>query len=394
MNAVNIEDLRQRARHRLPRIFFDYIDGGAFSEGTMRANVADYARYALRQRVLATAAMPDLSTRFLGWPAALPFMLGPIGYLGLYSGKGDLKAAQSANAAGIPFCLSTFSIASLADVRAASDGPLAFQLYMLDDRSISEDLLDITRAVGVETIFVTVDTAVTSVRERDMRNGFRSLTRLTPRLAFSLASKPSWLFDVMRYGMPTARGFDHLPAFGCGALEQATNLSRRIDRTLSWADMEWLRRRWPGRLVIKGILLPEDAQMAQKLGADGIVVSNHGGRQLDGAPSTVRSLPWIRDAVGPDFGVVLDGGVRRGADIVKAIALGADGVSLGRAYAYGLAAAGRAGVDSAINILRKEIEICLALMGVNSIQRLKVLGDRALIRLQDHEAADRVAAEA
>lgn len=379
MSAVNIEDLRQGARRRLPRIFFDYIDGGAFSESTMRANVADLGRYELRQRVLATAASPDLSTRFLGWDSALPFMLGPVGYLGLYSGKGELKAAQSASAAGIPFCLSTFSIASLAEVRAASDGPLAFQLYMLDDRSIAEDLLSVAQSVGVQSIVVTVDTAVTSLRERDVRNGFRSLTRLTPRLALDLARKPEWLFDVMRHGMPTARGFDHLPEFGRGALEQAANLSARIDRTLSWADMEWLRRRWPGQLVIKGILSPEDAQMAQGVGADGIVVSNHGGRQLDGAPSTIRALPAIRDVVGSRIGIVLDGGIRRGADIVKAIALGADGVAIGRAFTYGLAAAGRAGVDSAIDILRKEIEICLALMGVNSIQNLKVLGAQALI---------------
>jgi isopentenyl diphosphate isomerase/L-lactate dehydrogenase-like FMN-dependent dehydrogenase len=375
----NIEDLRRSAQRRLPRIFFDYIDGGAFSEGTMHNNVRGFSRYDLVQRALATTEQQDLTTSYLGWSVAAPFMLGPVGYLGLYARDGDLAAARSAQLAGIPFCLSTFSIASLADVRAASTGPLAFQLYVLDDLAICDELLDRAEALGVETVFVTVDTSVTSVRERDLRNGFRSLTRVSPALAAQLVLKPRWLASVMGRGLPSARGFDHRPDFGKGALEQAGNLSRRIRKNLAWEDMVWLRQRWTGKLVLKGILDPEDAARARDIGFDGVVVSNHGGRQLDGASATIHALPRIRQAVGPEYTLVLDGGVRRGSDVFKAIALGADAVSLGRAYAFGVAAGGKEGVDAAIAILRREIEICLALTGINSIAALRQRGRSALI---------------
>lgn len=375
---LNIEDLRDGARRRLPRIFYDYIDGAAFSESTMRANTADYRAYNLVQKVLATAEEQDLTTEILGKTAKLPFMLGPIGYLGLYYRDGDVAAAQAASTASIPFCHSTFSIASLSEISEVIENQLCFQLYILDDVSICEELIDVAKGLNVGTIVVTVDTPVTSLRERDARNGFRELDRVTPALAAQMAMKPSWLLNLLCGGIPSARGFDHHPEFGRGALEQASNLSRRIKKTITWDDIIALRKRWEGRLVIKGILNPNDAQLAQQAGVDAIIVSNHGGRQLDGASSTISVLPQIRAAVGKDFELILDGGIRRGKDIIIALALGANAVSLGRAYVYGVAAGGNRGVSTAIDILRSELVVCLALMGVNSIAELKRRGPEVI----------------
>lgn len=378
MTLVNIHDFRDLARRRLPKIFFDYIDGGSFEEETMRANRTDFAGFELRQNVLVEPRPQDLSTTFLGARHPLPFMLGPVGFLGLYSGKGEAKAVRAAHTAGIPFCLSTFSIASLADLRAVTKGPLHFQLYVLEDRSLCEEFLQAAEHAGVDTLFVTVDTAITGIRERDVRNGFRSLTRVTPGLFARLALKPRWLADVVLAGMPSVRAIEHRPEFGRGALEQAANLSRGIDKTLSWKDIAWLRERWTGKLVVKGVLSAEDAVKARDVGCDGVVISNHGGRQLDGASSTIRALPGIRAAVGPDFCLMLDGGIRRGTDVIKAVGLGADGVMLGRAYAYGLSAAGQEGVSEIIAILAREISISLALMGIASIDELKSQGMEAV----------------
>lgn len=378
MAPVNIDDYRILARRRLPKIFFDYIDGGSFDERTMQANRSDFARFELKQNVLVEPQAQDLSTHYLGKRHPLPFMLGPVGFLGLYSGKGEQKAVRAAHAAGIPFCLSTFSIASLADLRAETTGPLHFQLYVLEDRSLCEEFLQAAESAGVDTLFVTVDTAITGIRERDVRNGFRSLTRITPGLFTRLALRPRWLANIASAGMPSVRAIEHRAEFGRGALEQAANLSRGIDKTLSWKDIAWLRERWTGKLIIKGILAADDAVKARDIGCDAIVISNHGGRQLDGASSTIRALAGIRAAVGPDFCLMLDGGIRRGTDIIKAVGLGADGVMLGRAYAYGLSAAGEGGVRDVISILEREISISLALMGVTSIDDLKRQGSNVV----------------
>ena len=374
MAIVNVEDARRLARRRLPRIFFDYIDGGAFAEKTRRANEADFDDILLKQTILTGVHAPDLTTHFLGRKFALPFMLGPVGFLGLYASNGEQKAARAAHAAGTALCLSTFSIASLTDVRRVTAGPLHFQLYVLKDRLLADEMMAAAAAAGADALFVTVDCAVTAVRERDLRNGFRSLTRLTPSLMLKLATKPRWLLDIGLRGGRSVRAIDHRPDFGRGILAQAASLSKEIDPSLTWHDLAWIRSRWKGTLVIKGVMTPEDAVRAKDAGADGIVVSNHGGRQLDGVSSTIRALPAVRQAVGTDFCIMLDGGIRRGTDIVKAIALGADGIMLGRAYTFALAAAGERGVADIITSLREEIDKTLTLMGIASITQLKERG--------------------
>ncbi|MGI3899219.1 MAG: alpha-hydroxy acid oxidase [Janthinobacterium lividum] len=376
---ITVEDARQRARRRLPKIFFDYIDGGSFSEATLRANETDFERYALVQRVLVDARERDLTTHFLGRTHAMPFGLGPVGYTGLFSRSGEIAAARAAAAAGIPFCLSNFAIATLAEVRQASGASLFMQLYVLRDRSMMETLIEASVDAGADALVLTVDTAVTALRERDERNGFRGLTRITPRLALQFATKPRWCAEVLAGGLPQVGVARGRPEYGSGVLAQSGNLARQIEQGLTWADLRWLRDRWRGRLVVKGILSAEDARRAVAAGADAIVVSNHGGRQLDGAPSTISVLRSIAEAVGMDSEVLLDGGIRRGAQIVKALALGAHGVLLGRAYAYGLAANGQSGVAAVIELLRREIDLTMALMGVTSVRQLREGGVDLLI---------------
>ena len=378
-SLVTVEDARQAARRNLPKIFFDYIDGGSFSETTLRANVADFDRYALQQRVLTDVRERDLSTTYLGRTHALPFGLGPVGYTGLFSRTGEIAAARAAQAAAIPFCLSNFAIATVEEVRKASTGPLYMQLYVLKDRSMMEALLDASVKVGVEALVLTVDTAVTPAREQDERNGFRALTRVTPRLALQFATRPRWCMEVLRGGLPQVGVARGRAEFGRGVLAQSGYLARQIEQGLTWADLAWLRERWRGQLVVKGILCADDAKRAVNSGADAIVVSNHGGRQLDHAPSSIAMLPAIAKAVGREIGVIFDGGIRRGTQIVKALALGAHGVLLGRAYAYGLAAGGEAGVVATIEILRREVDLTLALMGLTSIRQLREGGCDLLV---------------
>ncbi|SHF66748.1 FMN-dependent dehydrogenase, includes L-lactate dehydrogenase and type II isopentenyl diphosphate isomerase [Kaistia soli DSM 19436] len=379
---VNADDFRDAARRRLPKIFFDYIDGGSFGETTLRRNRDDFDRWALEQCVLRGSMQQDLCADILGHRAALPLMLGPVGFLGLYRRDGEIAAARAAATAGIPWCLSTFSIRSIGSVARAAGGEGYFQLYILDDRGLTEELLAGAERAGAGALFVTVDTAITGIREKDVRNGFRAATRLTPAMLMNMATRPAWCLDVLGKGTPSVEAVDHRAEFGRGALEQAANLSRRIDKTLSWADVAWLRERWNGKLVIKGILTAADAQLARSTGADAIVISNHGGRQLDAAPSTISALPEIAEQLGGEIDILIDGAFRRGSDVIKALALGASGVMLGRSYAFALAAGGEAGVAKLLNIFRTELTINLALMGLDSVDALRRNG-RSAVRFLD-----------
>lgn len=374
MTFANHDDLRAAARRRLPKVFFEYIDGAAFSETTAHRNRADFDRLILQQRILRDVARRDLTAPLLGRRRALPIALGPVGFSGLFDARGEIKAARAAHAAGIPYCLSSFAIASLPELRAATEGALWFQLYMLKDREVARGMIAAARAAEVEAICLTVDTPVGGLRERDVRNGFRSLTRVTPRLALALARKPGWCARVLRNGIPQIGSLRGLEGYGTNALEQAARLAGHIDASLTWDEVGWIRDQWPGRLVLKGVMHPDDARAARAAGVDAIIVSNHGGRQLDAASSTIAALPGIVAAVGPEFEVLLDSGIRRGSDVIKALALGAQGVLVGRLHAYGLAAAGQAGVAQAIDFLATELDVQMAQMGLTSIGALRELG--------------------
>lgn len=389
MVFASIDDLRAMAQRRLPKIFFDYLDGAASAEWTAAANIADFDEWALEQRVLTGGAPRDLSASFAGRRHRLPLALGPVGFSGLFAPRGEILAARAAHAAGIPFCLSNFGIATLEELRAATDGPLWFQLYILKDRALTESFVARAERSGVETLCLTVDGSAGCIRERDMRNGFQQLTGMTPRLAVALMTRPGWCLRVARAGIPRIGHLADRPEFGRNLLAQATRLGRQIDPAIGWQDVARLRDRWKGTLIVKGILHVEDARAAADAGADAIVVSNHGGRDLDGAPSTISVLPEVSAAVGDRLDILFDSGVRRGAQIVKALALGAKGVLLGRAYAYGLAAGGQAGVARAIELLRAELDISFGHIGVAGMEGLRARGVSLLRRRYGQEPTER-----
>lgn len=365
----SVEDLRLAAQGRLPRLLFDYVDGGAHSETTMRANAGDFAQWRLMPRILRNVQHIDLSTRFMGACHRLPFWFAPVGYLGLLAPRGDIAAGRVAREAGTVMGISTFSIAPLEEIAGAA-GQSACQLYMVRDRAITRDILDRAKSAGISDLILTVDTPVTPLRPRDARNGFRAVTRFGARHVLDMVRHPRWLADMARNG-PVEAGNIARYDLGKGILEQSARLGREIDPRLVWDDLDWLRGVWSGRLYVKGVLHPGDARACRDHGADGVIVSNHGGRQLDFAPSAISCLPAVREAVGPDCEVLFDSGVRRGTDVVMALALGADAVALGRACAYGLGAFGEAGVARAVDLLREDIASTLALMGLASIDELK-----------------------
>lgn len=378
MVLTNIADYRTAAKRRLAKVFFDYLDGGSYDEATLRANVDAFGRWSLQPRALAALPARDLGADFLGGRHALPLMLGPVGFAGMMRRNGEIAAARAAGSLGIPTCLSSFAVSTLEDVAKAASTPFYYQLYMLRDRAVCEDMVARAEAAGADALFLTVDTVVSTRRERDTRNGFRGVTRVTPKLAFDFARHPGWCLDMLPAGIPR---LENLRDYGLGRslLEQASNLGKQIDPSLGWADVAWLRELWKGRLVLKGIMHPDDARRAAGMGADAIVVSNHGGRQLDQAPSSLFALPAIAKAVGRSMDIIYDGGVRRGMDVVKALALGAHAVGLGRAYCYGLAVAGAAGVEAVVELLRSEIDVSLALMGFASVAELREAGGDALV---------------
>jgi len=376
MNKVTcIEDLRKVAARRVPRAFFDYVEGGSYTEQTLRANRADFESIKFRQRVLIDVAKRSTHTTILGEAAALPLALAPVGLTGMQRGDGEILACRAAQEMGIPYCLPTMSVCSIEDVAAAVEKPFWFQLHFMKDRGFTRSLVERAAAARCSALVVTVDLPVFGQRHRDIKNGMGMPPALRLKTLMDIAAKPAWALGILRGRRRTLGNLaGHVP----GADSPAT-LSRWIasqfNSPLGWNDIEWIAGLWSGKLIVKGILDVEDARSAVKSGASAPVVSNHGGRQLDGAPSSISVLPAIAEAVGSSIEVPLDGGIRSGQDLMRAIALGARACLAGRAYIYGLSAAGEAGVKCAIEILRKELDVTMALTGVTRIDQI----DRGVI---------------
>jgi L-lactate dehydrogenase (cytochrome) len=363
-------DFREAARRRLPRFLFDYIDGAAYAEVTAGRNLADLAEVGLRQRVLRDVSQIDLSTRLFGRDVALPFGLGPVGLSGMYARRGEAQAAKAATAKGVPFCLSSLSVCGIEEVTAACGAPIWFQLYIVKDRAYMAELLAVARAAGCGALVFTVDLPMPGARYRDAHSGLSGAHARLRRFAQAL-THPRWAWDVGLMGRPHSLGnFAPLLGRGFGLEDYVGWIGRNFDASLTWRDIDWIRSHWPGTLIVKGILDPGDAREAAKIGADGLVVSNHGGRQLDGVLSTARALPPIADALGGALTVLVDGGVRSGLDVARMLALGADGVLLGRAWAYALAAGGGAGVARLLDIFEAELRVAMALTGVTRVSEI------------------------
>lgn len=368
--AASVGDFRVLARARLPHFLFEYVDGGSYDEVTLKRNVEDLRAVALRQRVMRDVSKLDLTTRLFGKSWSLPVGLGPVGMAGMYSRRGEVQAARAACAAGVPFALSTLGICSVREIAGQLDSPFWMQLYMIKDRAFLKELLAIGREAGCSALLLTVDLPVSGSRYRDVRSGLSVPAGLGAsfRRFRQSALKPRWAWEVGLHGRPHSLG-NLEPVLGArtGLEDYFGWIADNFDPSISWDDLAWVRDQWPGPIVIKGILDPEDARAAIDHGADGIVVSNHGGRQLDGALSTAKALPRIAEAVAGRIPVLVDGGVRSGLDVVRMLALGADFVLLGRAWAYALAADGEHGVARMLKLVEAEIRVAMALTGVSRI---------------------------
>lgn len=373
--ATCIEDLRQAARRKVPRAFFDYAEAGSYSQETLRANREDLERIKLRQRVLVDVSQRDLSTTIIGEKASLPLALAPIGLCGMQHGDGEILACQAAQATGIPFTLSTMSICAIEDVARAVAAPFWFQLYVMKDRGFIRALIERAAAAKCSALVLTLDLQVLGQRHCDIRNGMTVPPQLKLGNILDIATKPAWALSILRGQRKT---FGNLAGHVRG-MENVNSLAQWIagqfDPALSWKDVEWVRGLWPGKLILKGVLDVEDARIAAKTGASALVVSNHGGRQLDGAPSSISALPRVVEAVGEQIEVMFDGGIRSGQDVLRALAHGARACMIGRSYIYGLGAGGKAGVAKAIEILAKELDVTMALCGVKSVREI----DRSVI---------------
>ena len=370
MIVSSTTDFREAARRRLPRFLFDYIDGGAYAERTLGRNVSDLADLSLRQRVLKDVSKVDTSTTLFGHDQTLPVALAPVGLTGMYARRGECQAAKAAAAKGVPFCLSTVSVCDVNEVSKASPAPIWFQLYVLRDRAFMRDLLAKATDAGATALVFTVDMPVPGARYRDAHSGMSGPNAAARRLV-QAAFKPAWAWDVGVMGRPHTLG-NVAPVLGKNSgLEDFMGwLGANFDPSIQWKDLDWIRDQWKGPLIIKGVLDPEDAKAAADIGADGVVVSNHGGRQLDGVLSSARALPAIAEAVGDRLTVLADSGVRSGLDVVRMLALGAKGVLLGRAWVYALAARGGPGVTQLLDLIEKEMRVAMALTGVNTLDQI------------------------
>ncbi len=370
-----IEDLRLLAKRRVPKMFYEYADSGAWTESTYRANESDFAPIRLRQRVAVDIDNRTLVSTMVGQPVSMPIALAPVGLTGMQHADGEILAARAAAKAGVPFTLSTMSICSIEDVAENTDAPFWFQLYVMRDRDFITRLIGRARAAQCPALVLTLDLQVMGQRHKDIRNGLSAPPKPTLANLLNLATKPRWCFGMLRTKRRTfrniaghAKGVDDL-----GSLSSWTN--QQFDPTLDWDDVKWVRDQWKGKLILKGILDPEDVEPAIASGADAIIVSNHGGRQLDGALSAIRALPAIVEAVRGRTEVHLDSGVRSGQDVIKALALGARAVHVGRAFVYGLGAKGEAGVTTALAILRKELDVTMGFCGLRDVKKV----DRSIL---------------
>ncbi len=373
MKAVSVEDFRRQARRRLPPLLFEYIDGGADAERTLARNVADFEALSLNQRVLRDVSAPVTAIDLFGQRLSMPVILGPVGLSGMFARRGEVQAARAAEAAGTPFCLSTVSICDLREVAGAVAAPLWFQLYMIKDRGHMKVLLERAGAVGAAVLVFTVDVPVPGLRRRDFRTGMAGAPTLGSRLGrvWQGVSHPAWLADVYLQGRPHDFGnlIDAVVAEdGRAVADIQAWIANNFDPTVTWDDLAWLRQHWTGPIVLKGVLDPRDAREAVAAGADGLIVSNHGGRQLDGVLSGIAALPAIVEAAGERMPVLMDGGVRSGADVLKALALGARACLLGRAWAWALGADGGRGVAAMLAILRRELTTAMQLSGCTDVR--------------------------
>lgn len=365
--VLEIADLKKLARRRVPKMFFDYADSGAWTESTYRANKSDFAKIKLRQRVLVDMTDRSLATTMIGQNVTMPVALSPTGLAGMQHADGEILAAQAAQEFGVPFTLSTMSICSIEDVAAATKKPFWFQLYVMKDRDFVRNLIERAKAAGCSALVLTLDLQILGQRHKDLRNGLSAPPKFTPKHIWQMMTRPQWCLGMLATQRRTfrniaghAKGVSDLSSLSSWTAEQ-------FDPKLNWDDVEWIKKLWGGPLILKGILDEEDALMAAKTGADAIIVSNHGGRQLDGAPSSISMLPRIVDTVGDKMEIHLDGGIRSGQDVLKAVALGAKGTYIGRPFLYGLGAMGKAGVTKALEIIAREADVTMALCGKRRI---------------------------
>ncbi|MFM2056966.1 MAG: alpha-hydroxy-acid oxidizing enzyme [Pseudomonadota bacterium] len=372
---TSIEDLRARACRRMPRMFYEYADSGSWTEATYRSNSADLNRILLRQRIGVNLEGRHVRSTLLGESVALPVALAPAGLVGMMHPDGEILAARAAEAFGVPFALSTMSICSIEDVAAATSRPFWFQLYIMRDRGFTASLMERAKAAGCPALIVTMDVPLLGRRHKDMKNGLTTPPRLRPSVMLNLATKLRWCSGMLTTQHRTFGNIiGHAPGVkDMRSLAEWSNL--QVDPSFTLDDLAWVRERWSGKIILKGVLDPEDARRAADLGMDAIVVSNHGGRQLDGAPSSIAALPAVAEAVGHRTEVWMDSGVRSGQDILKALALGARGTMIGRAYIYGLGASGQAGVTRCLEILAEELELTMALCGRTSVDQI----DRSIL---------------
>lgn len=364
-----IEDLRQVALRRVPRMFIDYAESGSYAEQTLRANRRDLEAIKFRQKILVDVDKRTTATKILGKPAALPLALGPIGLCGMQHGNGEILAAKAAEKAGIPFCMSTMSVCSIEDVASEVKQPFWFQLYVMRDRQFIQRLIERAAAAKCGALVLTVDLQVIGQRHRDIKNGLTVPPKLTLPNILDIMTKPRWVASVLTAKRRTFGNLVEATAGG-DAASLGVWIQKQFDPTLNWDDVKWIRKLWKGPLILKGILEEEDAKLAAKHGADAIIVSNHGGRQLDGAPSSISALPKIVKAVGNRVEVMHDSGIRSGQDVMRALALGASNCLVGRSYIYGLGAYGEAGVTAAIDCIKRELETTMALTGINKISEI------------------------